>query len=133
MKRNAAYSLFKKSSLLINMRRLTQALFLLIFLWLFLQTESKGANELGYPVKIFLDAAPEVRGMRRYEQLGTEPAQQPEEVIRDLRARDERDRNRADSPLKPANDAILLDSTRLTLNEVVSAAEQIVAAKLNQH
>jgi len=84
-------------------------------------------------VKIFLDAAPEVRGMRRYEQLGTEPAQQPEEVIRDLRARDERDRNRADSPLKPANDAILLDSTRLTLNEVVSAAEQIVAAKLNQH
>ena len=87
----------------------------------------------GAEVKIFLDAAPEVRGMRRYEQLGTEPAQQPEEVIRDLRARDERDRNRADSPLKPANDAILLDSTRLTLNEVVSAAEQIVAAKLNQH
>jgi MauM/NapG family ferredoxin protein len=58
MKRNAAYSLFKKSSMLINMRRLTQALFLLIFLWLFLQTESKGANELGYPVKIFLDADP---------------------------------------------------------------------------
>ena len=39
-------------------RRFTQAAFLLIFLWLFLQTESKGANELGYPVKVFLDADP---------------------------------------------------------------------------
>ena len=36
----------------------TQGIFLLIFLWLFLQTESKGANDLGYPVKIFLDADP---------------------------------------------------------------------------
>ncbi|MGD0941411.1 MAG: (d)CMP kinase [Terracidiphilus sp.] len=81
-------------------------------------------------VKIFLDAAPEVRGMRRYDQLGTAPAQQPEEVIRDLRARDERDRNRADSPLKPAADAVLLDSTHLTLDEVVAAAEKIVDAKL---
>jgi len=83
-------------------------------------------------VKIFLDAAPEVRGMRRYEQLGTAPAQQPEEVIRDLRARDERDRNRADSPLKPALDAVVLDSTHLTLEEVVASAETIVAAKLTQ-
>ncbi|MEI6314267.1 MAG: 4Fe-4S binding protein [Syntrophus sp. (in: bacteria)] len=41
-----------------NLRRFSQALFLLFFLWLFLQTESKGANELGYPVKIFLDADP---------------------------------------------------------------------------
>jgi len=81
-------------------------------------------------VKIFLDAAPEVRGLRRYDQLGPEPAIQPEEVIRDLRARDERDRNRADSPLKPAPDAVLLDSTNLTLEEVVAAAEAIVDAKL---
>jgi polyferredoxin/Pyruvate/2-oxoacid:ferredoxin oxidoreductase delta subunit len=41
-----------------NLRRISQGIFLLIFLWLFLQTESKGANELGYPVKIFLDADP---------------------------------------------------------------------------
>ena len=81
-------------------------------------------------VKIFLDAAPEVRGLRRFDQLGPQPAVQPEEVIRDLRARDERDRNRADSPLKPATDAILLDSTHLTLKEAVEAAEAIVAAKL---
>src|SRR5208283_2662676 len=76
-------------------------------------------------VKIFLDAAPEVRGLRRFDQLGPKPAVQPEEVIRDLRARDERDRNRADSPLKPAADAILLDSTNLTLQETVQAAEAI--------
>jgi len=41
-----------------NARRLSQAFFLLLFLWLFLQTESTGADELGYPVKIFLEADP---------------------------------------------------------------------------
>lgn len=81
-------------------------------------------------VKIFLDAAPEVRGLRRFDQLGSAPAVPPEEVIRDLRARDERDRNRADSPLKPAPDAVLLDSTHMTLEQAVEAAEAIVAAKL---
>ena len=70
-------------------------------------------------VKIFLDAAPEVRGQRRYEQLerkgAAAPPPPPEEIVRDLRARDARDRNRADSPLKPAPDSVLLDSTNLTL------------------
>ena len=86
-------------------------------------------------VKIFLDAAPEVRGMRRYDQLGQDgrtPQVQPEEVIRDLRARDLRDRNRADSPLKPAPDAVVLDSTHMTLEEAVQAAEAIVLAKLGR-
>jgi cytidylate kinase len=83
-------------------------------------------------VKIFLDAAPEVRGLRRFDQLGPKPAVQAEAVIRDLRARDERDRNRAESPLKAAPDAILLDSTHLTLEETVQAAEAIVSAKLDQ-
>jgi CMP/dCMP kinase len=81
-------------------------------------------------VKIFLDAAPEVRGLRRFDQLGPTPAVQPDEVIRDLRARDARDRNRTDSPLKPAPDAVLLDSTHMTLEQAVAAAEAIVAAKL---
>jgi cytidylate kinase len=81
-------------------------------------------------VKIFLDAAPEVRGLRRYDQLGPKAVVPPEEVIRDLRARDERDRNRADSPLKPAPDAVLLDSTNMTLEQAVQAAEAIVAQKL---
>ena len=41
-----------------QLRRISQGSFLLVFLWLFLQTESKGANELGYPVRIFLDGDP---------------------------------------------------------------------------
>ena len=81
-------------------------------------------------VKIFLDAAPEVRGMRRFDQMGPSPSVQPDEVIRDLRARDERDRNRADSPLKPAPDAVFLDSTHMTLGEAAHAAEAIVASRL---
>ena len=86
-------------------------------------------------VKIFLDAAPEVRGLRRYEQIGQgaqSPAEetQPEAIVRELRARDERDRNRKDSPLRPAEDAILLDSTHLTLDEVVARSEAIVLRKL---
>lgn len=51
-------SIPRKYLTVINLRRLSQAFFLLLFLYLFLQTESKGANELGYPVKIFLDADP---------------------------------------------------------------------------
>jgi CMP/dCMP kinase len=81
-------------------------------------------------VKIFLDAAPEVRGLRRYEQLGAKPEVQPAEVIREMHARDERDRNRADSPLRPAPDAVLVDSTEMTLEEAVRAAEEIVEARL---
>jgi len=70
--------------------------------------------------------------MRRYDQIGqsgppsAKPVPPPEEVIRDLRARDERDRNRSDSPLKPAPGAFLLDSTNLTLEEAVKAAEDTV-------
>jgi CMP/dCMP kinase len=82
--------------------------------------------------KIFLDAAPEVRGLRRFDQLGPEPAQQPEDVIRELRERDRRDRNRADSPLRPAPDAVQLDSTNMTLEQAVAAAEEIVADRLSR-
>ncbi len=86
-------------------------------------------------VKIFLDAAPEVRGQRRYEQIGQKgaaPAPPPEEILRDLRARDERDRNRKDSPLKAANDAVILDSTSMSLDQALAAAESIVARKLGE-
>lgn len=85
-------------------------------------------------VKIFLDAAPEVRGMRRYDQIGQQgrSPQPPDEVIRDMHARDERDRNRTDSPLKPAPDAFVLDSTNLSLEEAVKAAEIAVAGWLER-
>jgi cytidylate kinase len=78
-------------------------------------------------VKIFLDAAPEVRGSRRYRQRAPEQAKVTEEaVLKEMRARDERDRNRVESPLRPAEDAVVLDSTAMTLEEVLAAAEGIV-------
>ena len=80
--------------------------------------------------KIFLDAAPEVRGMRRFDQMGPSAVQPPEEVIRELHERDYRDRNRADSPLRAAADAVILDSTNMSLEEAVKAAEEIVATRL---
>ena len=89
-------------------------------------------------VKIFLDAAPQVRGQRRFDQISGQPDDRaavavptPEEILRDLRARDERDRNRVDSPLRPAADAVLLDSTHLSLDEVVAEAARIVETKLH--
>src|SRR5271170_7308213 len=107
-------------------------------------------------VKIFLDAAPEVRGNRRYRQatpasiaianssdrdnaarempdpLTAEQQRLAEEaVIRELKERDYRDRNRAESPLKPAADAVILDSTAMTLDEVLARAEEIVRSHLS--
>jgi cytidylate kinase len=89
-------------------------------------------------VKIFLDAAPEVRGSRRFRQRGPERESKvtEESVLKELRERDARDRNRAQSPLRPAEDAVILDSTAMTLEEVLAAAEAIVrnhveAAKLH--
>src|ERR1700724_4087065 len=84
------------------------------------------------PVKIFLDASPEKRGERRYEQnRGTAVAtQMPAKVLEEIRERDRRDRTRADSPLKPAPDAVVSDSTDLPLDEVIERAATLVAAKL---
>jgi cytidylate kinase len=89
-------------------------------------------------VKIFLDAAPEVRGNRRFRQRGPEHESKvtEESVLKEMRERDARDRNRAESPLRPAADAVILDSTAMKLDEVLAAAEAIVrshveAAKLH--
>lgn len=82
-------------------------------------------------VKIFLDAAPEVRGNRRYRQGGPAHAAVTEEaVVRELKERDARDRNRAESPLRPAPDAVLLDSTAMSLDQVLAAAEAIVLSHI---
>jgi cytidylate kinase len=70
-------------------------------------------------VKVFLTASPEERARRRAAELGTDP----EVVLREQAMRDERDRNREHSPLSPAPDAVPVDTTGLSLDEVV---EQIV-------
>jgi cytidylate kinase len=79
-------------------------------------------------VKIFLDAAPEVRGHRRFHQANM--AEPSAAVLAEMRARDERDRTRAVSPLVAAQDAVLLDSTSMTLEQVIETAEEIVKEKI---
>jgi CMP/dCMP kinase len=83
----------------------------------------------GAEVKIFLDAAPEVRGNRRFLQ-NPGAAAPAASVLAELRARDQRDRTRANSPLVPAPDAILIDSTNMTLEQVVQRAMEIVEEKM---
>jgi cytidylate kinase len=81
-------------------------------------------------VKIFLDAAAEVRGQRRYQQNGPSGTLAAESVLEELRERDRRDRTRAESPLQPAADAVIIDSTNLSLDEVVARVEAIIAERL---
>jgi len=80
-------------------------------------------------VKIFLDAAPEVRGNRRFHQVHS--AEPSAAVLAEMRARDERDRTRPVSPLVAAQDAVVIDSTHMPLEEVIERAEQIVSERIN--
>jgi len=84
-------------------------------------------------VKIFLDADPGVREGRRVTQANAQddPAR-AEKLKQDLRERDHRDSTRATSPLKAAADAVHIDSSALTIEQVIARAEQIVAEKLKQ-
>jgi cytidylate kinase len=96
------------------------------------------------PVKIFLDASPEKRGERRYEQTrgagqgdpqasGAAVATQlPATVLEEIRERDRRDRTRKDSPLRPADDATIIDSTDLTLEQVIERAAAVVEGYLRE-
>jgi len=81
--------------------------------------------------KLFVDASPEVRAHRRWLELKTKSKPPAEaEVLADIMARDERDRNRPVAPLKPAEDAVLLDTTHLGIEAAFAAALAAVAAKV---
>jgi cytidylate kinase len=82
-------------------------------------------------VKIFLDAAPEIRGTRRFMEK-PDAAKQQAAVVADLHERDQRDRSRANSPLEPARDAMLIDSTDLSLEQVLAKAVKLIDAKLKK-
>jgi len=69
-----------------------------------------------------------VRGDRRFRQK-PEGSLPPEAVIAELRERDRRDRTRAASPLAPAPDAVIIDSTGMTIEEVMARAEAIIAER----
>lgn len=79
--------------------------------------------------KLFVTATPEVRAARRHrELLGRGEASAFESILADIRRRDARDSGRSDAPLKMADDAVLLDSSALTIDEVLAAAIGIVEA-----
>jgi cytidylate kinase len=82
--------------------------------------------------KFFLTASEQERAHRRWLQLG-QSGQQADlaEVLADLRRRDQRDSGRSLSPLRPAEDAMVLDTTPLSLSQVVAAMARQVRAKLS--
>jgi len=82
----------------------------------------------GADLKIFLDADPVVREQRRLEQQKIK-SQVAASVAADLRERDRRDRTRAASPLAPAPDAVVIDSTRMSEDEVLARVEELVKRK----
>ena len=74
-------------------------------------------------VKLFLDASAEERAKRRYNQLQNKGINGNfAQILAEIKERDFRDRNRQVAPLKPAEDALLLDSTALSIDQVIAQA-----------
>lgn len=83
-------------------------------------------------VKVFLTAAPEARARRRLLELELRGQQADyETILKEIVQRDKQDRERAAAPLKQAEDAVLLDTTQLNLEQSVEALLKIVRARLN--
>ncbi|MFZ7260034.1 (d)CMP kinase [Avibacterium avium] len=83
-------------------------------------------------VKLFLDASAEERAKRRYKQLQTKGISGNfAQILAEIEERDFRDRNRPIAPLKPAEDALLLDSTELSIEEVIAQALDYIRQKVD--
>ncbi len=81
-------------------------------------------------VKLFLDASAQVRAQRRYNQLKEKGIDANiSEIEREIRDRDDRDRNRSVAPLKPAEDAVCIDTSMLDIEQVVQQACKILREK----
>lgn len=83
-------------------------------------------------VKLFVTASSEARAVRRYEEMirRGEPVDF-DDILADILQRDDRDQNRATAPLKPAEDADLLDTTNLTIDAAIQRAIALVNAKIS--
>ncbi len=81
-------------------------------------------------VKLFITASPEVRAERRYHEFVSK-GQTPlyADVLEDIKARDKRDSERATAPMKPAEDAIIFDTSELSIDEVYQKAVEIIDSK----
>jgi cytidylate kinase len=82
-------------------------------------------------VKFFITASPEVRAKRRYDEFVAKGmSAEYNQVLADVKARDERDANRKDAPMKPADDAIILDTSDMSIIEVFDKAVEIIESKI---
>lgn len=77
-------------------------------------------------LKIFLTASPQERARRRYEEIKDKQDVSFDEILRDIIKRDENDMNRAVSPLRQAQDAVLVDTTEMSIEEVISCIENMI-------
>jgi cytidylate kinase len=83
--------------------------------------------------KFFLEANPEIRARRRYEELFQKGVERSlEDVLADQIKRDQDDASRAVAPLKPAEDALRLDSSTIPLSEVVHRLEQEILSRMSK-
>ncbi|MES2336554.1 MAG: d(CMP) kinase [Pseudomonadota bacterium] len=86
------------------------------------------------PAKLFVKATPMIRARRRHAELrGRGSTASLDKVLADIRARDERDSSRSSAPLKAADDAVLLDTSFLSIEASVQKAIQIVDTALRRH
>ena len=84
----------------------------------------------GAEAKLFVTASAEVRARRRYDELAARSeALSYEQVLADVHERDARDRNRAEAPLKPAPDAVTIDTTDMAIPDAIAAAIAAVTAR----
>lgn len=79
-------------------------------------------------VKLFVTASAEVRAHRRWLELGGDAAR----ILAEVRERDARDMGRAEAPLRPAADAVVIDTSHMEIDEAVLAACRHVEVRLNQ-
>ncbi len=83
-------------------------------------------------LKLFITATPEVRAMRRYNQIKDTPdAPSFQQILKDLNARDYADEHREHGANVPAKDAVIFDTTNLTLEESLDIVEKLVRQKMN--
>ena len=83
--------------------------------------------------KLFVTAPPEVRARRRYDEMRRQGMDVVfAHILADIQARDSRDMGRADAPLKPADDALLLDTGDLTIGDAVQAAIALAESRLRK-
>lgn len=83
--------------------------------------------------KLFVTASAEVRAQRRFEELSAKGgAHSFEQVLADVRERDARDRDRVEAPLKPAEDATVIDTSTLDIAAAIEAAIAAIEARLNR-